>query len=188
MDPETADLTVLLNRGFAGDHNAADRAFTYVYDRLRAIASRGGPREAGSTLQPTAMVHEVFAKLIRSRAATWNDRRHFFSVAAKAMRQIAIDHARASLSKKRGGAARAVRFVDAESAGGTDPVDLLALDEVLRELAGLHPRQAAVVELRFFAGLSVSDVADTLECSPRTVELDWRTARAWLRSRLGGSG
>lgn len=186
MNPEPQDLTVLLNRGIAGDRNAADQAFTFVYDRLRAIAAGpGGAAKPDGTMHATALVHEVFAKLVKSNAATMNDRRHFFSVAAKAMRHIAIDHARKSLSKKRGGGAARVSDTNLEAPTGSDPLQVLALDEALKELTDLHERQASVVELRYFAGLSVQEVADTLGCSPRTVELDWRTARAWLRTRLG---
>lgn len=188
MPPEPPNLTVLLNRGSAGDRAAADQAFRFVYDRLRAIAAGTRSRRGtGQTPHPTTLVHEAYAKLFRGSDPAWEDRGHFYAVAAKAMRHIAIDRARAALSAKRGGGWSRVSS-DAISSGATvDPADLIALDEALKQLATLHERQARVVELRFFAGLSVREVATLLGCSDRTVELDWRTARAWLRNRIGES-
>ncbi|MEM9373978.1 MAG: ECF-type sigma factor [Planctomycetota bacterium] len=186
---ESDDLTLLLNRGSAGDRAAADQAFDQVYARLKAIAggSSNSVRE-GDTLHPTVLVHEAYGRLFSASRSSWNDRRHFFAVAAKAMRHIVIDHARANLASKRGGGWTRVDGGDLAGATPMDPITLIMLDDALTELAGLSPRQARVIELRFFAGLSVSEVATILGKSDRTVELDWRTARAWLRERLGSDG
>ena len=182
------DLTRLLNRGAGGDEAATHLAFDRVYSRLRAIA--GGPRgaRADDTMHPTALVHEVYAKLFRGGRGQWENRAHFFNVAAKAMRRIAIDHARAAVAQKRGGGWRRLTGLEDFAKRASDPVELLALDDALTVLAELHPRQAAVVELRYFAGLSVKEVSAVLGVSPRSVDLDWRAARAWLRARLDGEG
>ena len=188
MEPsESEDLTILLNRGSAGDRDAAERAFGQVYRRLKAIARGAAPSaNADDTLHPTAVVHEAYTRLFARSGGSWNDRNHFFSVAAKAMRHIMIDHARSSLAQKRGQGWKRVSGQDLEAAGALDPVTLIMLDDALTELAEMSPRQARITELRFFAGLSVSEVATVIGKSERTVELDWRTARAWLRSRMGG--
>ncbi|MEM7754519.1 MAG: ECF-type sigma factor [Planctomycetota bacterium] len=186
MASEPTDLTLLLNRGSAGDRDAAERAFEQVYTRLKAMAGMPGTAaRPGDTLHPTALVHEVYGKLFLGTPGTWNDRRHFFAVAAKAMRHIIIDHARANLARKRGGGWTRVDGGDLDSGDHLDPVTLIMLDDALTELSELSPRQARVIELRFFAGLSVAETASIIGKSDRTIELDWRTARAWLRERLG---
>ncbi|MFI4854184.1 MAG: sigma-70 family RNA polymerase sigma factor [Phycisphaerales bacterium JB065] len=190
MPEDGDDLTQFLNSGAAGDEDAAERAFRHVYERLRAIASnpRGSAGRSGDTLQPTALVHEAYMRLFRGGGMQWASRAHFFGVAARAMRQIAIDHARSMLTQKRGGGKTASLAYpqgdDPPAAEALDAVDLLALDDALGELAAVSPRQAQIVELRFFAGLSVHEVAEIIGRSDRTVELEWRAARAWLRSYL----
>lgn len=190
MADDTDDLTRILNHGALSDQAAADRAFRQVYDKLRAIASnpRGSAGRPGDTLQPTALVHEAYMRLFRGGTMQWDNRAHFFGVAARAMRHIAIDHARSMLTQKRGGARPASLAYptseDPPAAQGLDAIDLLALDDALGELAQASPRQAHIVELRFFAGLSVHEVAEIIGRSDRTVELEWRAARAWLRTRL----
>lgn len=183
---ESDDLTILLNRGSAGDRDAAGRAFEQVYRRLKAIARGSDPSTtADGTLGPTAVVHEAYVRLFAQANSSWNDRNHFFAVAAKAMRHIVTDHARATLAQKRGGGWKRVSGEELVAVGTMDPITLIMLDDALTELAEMSPRQARITELRFFAGLSVSEVATVIGKSERTVELDWRTARAWLRSRLG---
>lgn len=183
---ESDDLTILLNRGSAGDRDAAERAFEQVYSRLKTIAhhSTNQGNENG-TLNSTSVVHEAYARLFSHSSASWNDRSHFFAVAAKAMRHVVIDHARSNLTQKRGGGWTRVHGSDLAAVGTLDPVTLIMLDDALTELSELSPRQARITELRFFAGLTVSEVAAIIGQSDRTVELEWRTARAWLRNRLG---
>jgi RNA polymerase sigma factor (TIGR02999 family) len=193
MMSEVENATQLLHRLAAGDSNAAERLLPLVYDELRARAMahfRHQPPD--HTLQPTALVHEAFMRMIdQTRPPTWNDRAHFCAVAATAMRQILIDHARAKNAEKRGGDRDRVGLEaigDSGSAGHghgeLEPVDLLALDDALKGLAAIDQRQARIVELRFFAGLSVDEVAEALGVSPRTVDLDWKMAKAWLSRTL----
>jgi RNA polymerase sigma-70 factor (ECF subfamily) len=186
------DVTELLAQAGAGDSTAASRLMTLVYEELRGVAGgylRG--QRAGHTLQPTALVHEAFLKLTDKTNPRWNDRAHFFALAARAMRQILIDHARGKDAAKRGGgggegAWRRVTLDVAVAPSGHTDIDVLALDESLETLARLDPRQAQIVEMRFFGGLTVQEAADVLGVSVPTVELDWRMARAWLSRRLGG--
>lgn len=183
---ESDDLTVLLNRGSAGDRDAASRAFEQVYQRLKSIAYQsGGQWGENGTLNSTSVVHEVYGRLFTRQGVPWSDRGHFFAVAAKAMRHIVIDHARANLAQKRGGGWTRVHSDEVMDSDVLDPLTLLMLDDALTELAEISPRQARITELRFFAGLSVTEVAAVIGKSERTVELDWRTARAWLRARIG---
>ncbi|MEO1009279.1 MAG: ECF-type sigma factor [Planctomycetota bacterium] len=177
------DLTKLLDRVGSGDARAREDLVERVYDRLRAMAGRQLGGSAAHTLHATALVHDAYAKLFGGRDPSFEGRHHFFGAAASAMRQAAVEHARQRLAQKRGGHWHRVTLTGLDVAGG-DEVDTLGLDAALTELANLHPRQARIVELRFFAGLTVAEAADALGVSPRTVELDWRTARAWLRSRL----
>jgi RNA polymerase sigma factor (TIGR02999 family) len=182
------ETTSLLRNVRDGDAVAADQLLPLVYRELRAMAGaafRGQP--ADHTLQPTALVHEVFLKIVDQTGVDWRDRAHFFAVAATAMRQILVDHARAAGAAKRGGNRQRVSLSRAQAADNGDAMDVLALHEVLDELARLDPRQARVVELRFFTGLSVSEAAEVLGVSKRTVDLDWQMARAWLSQALSES-
>ncbi len=160
-----------------------------LYRHLHRIADglfRHQP--ADHTLQPTAVLHEAFVKLAESEAAAFRDRGHFLAVATRAMRQVLVDHARRRSAAKRGGGRRAVQLDESLTGAGADGpavVDILALDEALDELERLDPRQARVVELRFIGGLSLEETARLLDVSPRTIQLDWRMARAWLSRRLG---
>ena len=159
-----------------------------AYDELRRIAQRAMNEErVGHTLQATALVNEVYLKLDAS-GRQWHSRGHFFAAAAEAIRRILIDHARSKGTAKRGGGRGRVPLEDslAVAGGGGRGVDIVDLDMALRELSEMDPRMAKVVELRFFGGLEVSEVADVLGFSKRTIEGDWTTARAWLRSRLDG--
>ena len=175
-----------------GDDSAAQRLLPLVYAELRALAgSHFRHQRADHTLQPTALVHEAFVRLIDQTNAQWNDRTHFFAVAATAMRQILTDHARRHNAEKRGGEWRKVCLDDA-AAGAAAPqrsnasveIDIIALDEALNQLQALDRRKHHIVELRFFGGLSIEDVANLIGVSTTTVENEWRSARAWLNSQL----
>ena len=160
-----------------------------VYDELRAMAAGMLRYERPDhTLQPTALVNEAYLKLCRGRDAEWNDRAHFCAVAARAMRQILVDHARTRGRQKRGGGWLRVTLSDTPVVNPNEDVDILALDEAMHELEALDERKARVVELRFFGGLTNAEVADVIEMAPKTAEADWYMARAWLRKRLSEAG
>jgi RNA polymerase sigma-70 factor (ECF subfamily) len=156
--------------------------FVQVYAGLRRLADRY--LMGASTLQPTALVHEVFLRLGRQELGVCADREHFLAIAATAMRQIAVDHARRRNAAKRGGDWARVTLDGVPAQGAGNPMDVLDLDRVLGRLAGLSPRQAKIVELRLFAGMTVAEVAQLLAVSVATVEKDWRQARAWMRVEL----
>lgn len=180
------EITLLLSELSRGRRDALDRLLPLIYDELRALAHhRLAGQAPGRTLTTTSLVHEAYLKLFDQTALVWNDRRHFFAVAAKAMRQIVIDHARRRSARKRGGGVPAVEL-DPQVVGGPEPVpDVLALDDALRRLEELDPRLGRVVELRFFTGLTVEETADVLRLGVRTVKRDWRKARAFLFDCLG---
>jgi len=189
FDVQTA--TQMLHRLAHGERDAAEALLPLVYDELRARAAahfRHQPLD--HTLQPTALVHEVYLKMIDQTSPQWKDRAHFCAVAATAMRQILIDHARSRDALKRGGDWNELALDSngpgAMVSGGGElgELDVLALDEALQNLAKVDPRQARVVELRFFAGISVEEVAEVLGVSTRLVELDWKMAKAWLSRAL----
>ena len=179
--PSHADATLLLNQASEGDEHAANALFPLVYEELRARAGayfRGQP--ANHTLQPTALVHEAYVKLIRAPDGSWQSRSHFYAIAATAMRQILIDHARRRDAARRAREQAADGRTLLETPTGNKAVDLLALEDALTRLATLDERQARLVELRFFGGLSNDEVAEVLETSTSTVERQWRQVRAWL--------
>ena len=163
---------------------ALDDLFNATYAELRQMASSVSRHEAGVTLSPTALVNEAWLKLSRSGALGVNSRAHFRRVAARAMRQVLVEAARRRRAGKRGGGGVLVTFDEALHATTTEADELLALDEALDELARLHPRQAMMVESRFFGGLEVAEIAELLEISEATVLRDWRAARAWLAREL----
>ena len=168
--------------------NASD-LLPQVYDELRALAASRLAREPGGhTLQPTALVHEVYLKLADQSRAQYNDRAHFFAVAAEAIRRILVDHARKKRALKRELPGQRVTVSADLDAPAQEEIDVLALDDALGRLATLNARQARVVELRFFAGLEVTEVARLLGVSENTVKGDWRMARAWLQQQLSASG
>ena len=184
-------ITQLLHRSREGDHDALNQLLPLVYQELRDQAARSFRRERRAiTLQPTALVHEAYVRLLGHRQIQWNDRQHFFAVAATLMRQILVDHARARHAKKRGGHdhATAITLGDAEPGTHIDQeahmVDLRALDALLDRLAARNARQSQVVELRVFTGRTVEEIAETLSLSPRTIKTDWQMARAWLIREL----
>ena len=188
------EATILLNRLRAGDADAGRELLPVLYDELKRIAARQfRGQAAGHTLQPTILVHEAFLRLI-GKPTAFEDRAHFFAVAATAMRQILVNHARASNADKRGGGAKAVALnhdvADESGSGGGGPgggkdIDVLALHEALEQLAKIDPRKHRVIELRFFAGLTVEEIAQAMDLSKTTIESEWRAARAWLNVKLG---
>ena len=181
--------TVLLRRIEDGDLVAADELLPLVYDQLRAIAgSLFRSESAGHTLQPTALVHEAYIKLVKGAPDGLKNRAHFCAVAAIAMRQVLRDHARASRSAKRGGGRRREPLADVTSASLTTPIDALVLDEALEQLAEADDRAARVFEMRFFGGLTHDEVAGLLDTSVPTVERAWRRARAWIASAIADEG
>ncbi len=189
MGSSTGEVTRILAELNQGDGSATERLLPLVYDELRALAgSYFARRQAGHTLQPTALVHEAYVKLAGSEGQ-WQNRAHFMAVAAKAMRQILMNHARDKAAVKRGGGAAKITIVEAvtpvtgESDAGRQ-LDLIALDEALTKLAAVSERQARITELRFFGGLTIADTAHVVGVSTTTVEDDWHMARAWLGREL----
>jgi RNA polymerase sigma factor (TIGR02999 family) len=184
------DVTRILAEARAGDPGALDRLLPILYDELHALAHRERRRRgAAETLSTTALVHEAYEKLARADGG-WNDRAHFFRVAAAAMRQVIVDYARAQHAQKRGGGpARSLTNVPALGLSvDARAEDVLALDMALDRLAALDPRQGEVVELRYFAGLTVPETAEVLDVSPATVKRAWTAARAWLHREIGAAG
>jgi len=183
----TGDVTALLRAWDQGQIEARDELIGLVYRELRRIASRSLASERGDhTLQPTALVHEAYERLADLRTARFNDRAHFFAVAAGLMRRILVDHARRRRALRRGGSAEKVQLNAnlVGGASGADEVDVIALDVALDELAELDRSQARVVELRFFAGLGPGEIAEATGVSRATVHRQWTMARAWLHRRL----
>lgn len=182
------ELTAILDRVGAGDRSATARLLPLVYHELRSLAGHFFERERPDhTLQPTALVHEAFARIAAGKDGEWTSREHFFEVAAKVMRHVLVDHARSKLSQKRGGDWQRVTINQDIALTSAADLDPLALEEALSKLERLHERQGRIVELRFLAGQSIEQIADILGLSRRTVELDWRTARAFLKRELGGA-
>jgi len=175
------EITELLNRAQEGDAEAADSVIAILYDELRAIAraQMGGAGGAAQTLQPTALVHEAYLRLVR-HGDSWENRRHFLGFAARAMRSVLVDHARAKRRAKRGGGLKREPLHAAVAWFEENRIDLLALDEALKRLEREDTRRHRIVELRFFAGLDNAEVAKTLSISLATVEREWAVARAWL--------
>lgn len=179
------DITQLLQRVSSNRGEGLDQLLEAVYAELRRQAARYLRRERNNhTLQPTALVNEAFMKLVDQRNVQWQNRAHFFGIAAQAMRRIVIDHARARQRVKRGGVQQPVTLDEAMIAGEPRSIDVLALDEALTRLARLDERQARIVELRYFAGLSVEETAEVTGLSPATVKREWAMARAWLHAEL----
>lgn len=179
------DATQFVNELSAGEAEAADQLLPLVYDELRALARRMlGQQAARCTLQPTALVHEAYLKLVDHTRTTELGRTHFFNLAAQAMRQVLADHARRRCAAKRGGNYSRVSLGEVAHGSTRADVDVVNLDDALTALAELDARQARIVEMRFLAGMTIEETAIALGISPRTVQLDWRMARAWLRRRL----
>jgi RNA polymerase sigma factor (TIGR02999 family) len=183
------DVTALLLAWRAGDAQAGERLLPMVYEELHRQAARAMRREDDAhTLQPTALVHEAYLRLVDQRRVEWKNRAHFFGVAAQAMRRVLVDHARGRLAEKRGGALQRVTLGDAGSEASTDAgLEVLALHEALERLAQLDADQARLVELRYFGGLGIDETAEALGVSAATVKREWAVARAWLRRELEGA-
>jgi RNA polymerase sigma-70 factor (ECF subfamily) len=187
MPDQVAQTTQLLRDMRDGRPAATQGLMEVVYPELRRLAaSYLKAQRPDHTLEPTALVHEAFLKLIDQTSSEFTGRAHFFAVAATAMRHILIDHARAQQAEKRGGGWTRISLHDDVSPSDGSIVDVIALDDALRTLAELDERQAKIVELRFFGGLTVDEVGEVLSVSRSTVEEDWRMARAWLSRRLSG--
>jgi RNA polymerase sigma-70 factor, ECF subfamily len=184
--PHPPAVTRLLQQAREGDAGALDQVFSVTYAELRSIAGRHFRRERSDhTLQPTALLHEAVLRLFGGRAPVFADRSHFLRAASRAMRHALVDHARARAAAKRGGGAEVTQIQDVQDPGAS-PLDVLELDEALRLLAQADPRCAQVVEMKFFVGLEVEEIAEVLEISTATVKRDWRFARSWLAQELGG--
>jgi len=183
--PSKVEVTQLLKAWGTGDDKALDRLTPVVQQELHRLAHRCMSRERpGHTLQTTALVNEVYLRLVDVNAVEWQDRAHFFAISARMMRRILTDFARSRNYQKRGAGAVQVSFDEALVVTPEKDGDIMALDEALTEFAVLYPRQSQVVELRFFGGLEVKEAAEALKISPETVKRDWRFAKAWLRRAL----
>ena len=183
--PTQYRLTDLLEDWCSGDETAPDRLFPLVYQELKRIARRHMRNETpGNTLQPTALVNEAYLRLIDQKHVSWQNRAHFFAIAAQTMRRVLVDHARSRTRLKRGGDARLVSLDAATEVAAVQTAELLALDEALQKLADIDLRRSRVVELKYFGGLNNSEIAEVLKIAPNTVIRDWNMARAWLYREL----
>lgn len=187
--PSPSDVTALLLAWGRGESAARERLIPLVYAELRRLAAGAMAAERlDHTLEPTALVHETYLKLVRQAGVPWQNRAHFFGVAARLMRQILVDHARVHGAQKRGGGRPRLTLDSAlAAAAGRNEVELLALDGALEELSRIDEAQGRIVELRFFGGLSVAETAEALGISQATVKRDWAVARAWLFRRLASA-
>ncbi len=186
MSTPAQEVTRLLAAWSEGDASALDALTPLVYDELRRIAARYLRRERSDlTLQGTELVHEAYLKLVNQRVH-WQNRAHFYAIAAQAIRRILVDHARNRHAGKRGAGAVKLSIDDALATPQKRELDLLRLDDALHDLAKMDPQQARVVELRYFTGLSIEETAAAMGVSPATVKRDWTTAKAWLYRALGG--
>jgi len=184
----SSPVTELLVRWRGGDREALDALLPLVYGELRRIARHYLQKERpGHTLQSTALVNEAYVRMVAQDFPQWQNRAHFFAVAAQLMRQILVDYARSHRASKRGGDVYKVALDEAEERPQSADVDIIALDDALKTLAGLDAQQSRVVELKFFGGLSIDDTAEVLGISASTVKRDWITARAWLYRELDRS-
>jgi RNA polymerase sigma factor (TIGR02999 family) len=179
------DITVLLRAWASGDTRALEQLTPLVYEELRRIARRYMRHRGPQTLQTTALAHEAYLRLVGAEGLRWQDRVHFFAVAAQMMRRILVDAARARMAAKRQGGALRVTFSEELRVSAGQDMNLLALDDALAALARLDARKARVVELRFFGGLSVDETAEVLKISPDSVMRDWRLAKPWLAREVG---
>ncbi len=192
MSERTTDpggATQLLIAWGAGDRHALDQMLPLVYEELRRLAASYLAREGtGHTLQPTALVHEAYLRLMNQRQVDWRNRAQFLGLAASMMRRVLVNHARDRGAAKRAGGREQVSLSLAEAPSGAPEIELIALEEALERLAARDPRKARVVELRFFGGLAMEEIAEVLEISKATVEREWSFARAWLYDAIEGTG
>jgi RNA polymerase sigma factor (TIGR02999 family) len=187
MSSDPGTITALLSRWSEGDPDVFPRLITLAYYDLKAIAHRRLFAGGIDGLATTALVHEAYLKLVGSRGGEWEGRAQFYAFASRAMRHILVDHARKEHAARRGGNAVRIPFEESVVAGEDSTADVLGVDEAVERLAAHHPRMARVVELRFFGGLTVPEVAEVLETSPRTVEREWTRAKAYLLETISGS-
>ena len=181
-----SEVTAILSKINDGSTSAPDELLPLVYDELRKLAASYMANERSDhTLQPTALVHDAYIRLVDWENVSWQNRAHFFSVAAKVMRNILVNHALARKTKKRDFGQR-VEMSDNDSYGRARDLDLFELDEALKALAAIDPQQAAIVEMRFFGGLSIEETAHVMKTSPSTVKREWTIAKTWLYRRLKG--
>ena len=189
MSIPTNDVTQLLVSWSKGNKEALDRLVPLVYSELRRLARRYMGRESpGHTLQTSALINEAYMKLVDRQNIQWQNRAHFFAVAAQVMRHILIDHARTRNYAKRGAGARKISLDETAVLSDKRAADLVALDDALNALAEIDPRKSRIIELRFFGGLSIEETAEIMEISTVTVTREWRTARAWLRREMSADG
>lgn len=188
MDAESHQITLLLMDWGNGDQRALDQLMPLVYDELRRMAKGHMRRQPSNhSFQTTELIHEAYLKIAKNNGQSWQNREHFYGVAAKAMRQILVDYARSKQRQKRGGGQ--IGSLEAETAAAPERSgQLIALDEALKNLESLDERKGRVVELRFFGGLTTEEVADVLKLSRETVKRDWRFARTWLLRELSAAG
>jgi RNA polymerase sigma-70 factor (ECF subfamily) len=185
VEVSAPDVTQILQEVRDGDGDAPARLMPLVYDELRRLADHYLRQERPDhTLQPTALVHEAYLKLVDQTSVDWQNRAHFFGVSAQVMRQILVDHARRHRASKRGGLQQKLTLDEAIDYSQPLDVDLVALDDALTALAQLDARQSKIVELRFFGGLTIEETAVALGISPATVKVDWGMAKAWLRREI----
>lgn len=182
---ETARITQLLIEWNEGRREALEDLLPLVYGELRRLAARRLRRERGDhTLQPTALVHEAYVRLVDQRRVRWQNRAHFYGIAAQIMRRILVDRARARGAGKRGAGWQRVTLVDDKTPAVSADIEVLALDEALRRLAAFDPQQERIVELRYFGGLTIDEAAEVIGISTATVKREWAIAKAWLRAQL----
>ena len=185
MSADSENVTQLLQDWSAGNERALEDLLPLIYNELRRLAHNFLYRERpGHTLQTTALVHEAYLKLIDQKDARWQNRSHFFAIAAQAMRRILIDSARRHAAMKRGGPQEKLSLDDVPEVSLEPNIKLLALDEALNELAQIDPDQSRIVELRYFGGLTIEETAEVMKSSPATVKREWAMARAWLHQAL----
>ncbi|HRP61790.1 MAG TPA: sigma-70 family RNA polymerase sigma factor [Phycisphaerales bacterium] len=189
MPEPDVNVTQVLAQAQRGDSHAVHQLYSLVYAELHSIAGRFfASRQAGHTLQPTLIADDIFMKLVQNTDTSWEGRAHFFAVAAKAMRDLLVDHARTKRAQKRGGGWGRVTLDGLGVDNRQEQVDLMDLEAALSKLGTIDSRQERIVELRFFAGLTMEEIAQVLGVSERTVHYDWRMARAWLRVQLEAEG
>ena len=189
MNQSSHEVTRLLRDWSGGDAGAAERLMPLVYEELRRLARSYLRRERSDhTLQTTALVNEAYLKLVDQSRVSWQDRHHFFGIAAQMMRRVLIDHARAHAAEKRGGPQGKVSLEEANVPTGERAMELVELDDALQRLAEVFPRKGKVVELRFFGGFSVEETADILGVSDKTVMREWESAKLWLYRQMDGGG
>ena len=179
-----SEATQILTALSVGDRSGIDRLFEIAYRDFRRLARKYLGRAGGYTLSPTELVHEAYIKLVNQQQVDWRGKSHFYAIGATVMRHILVDHAKHNARKKRGGSRRRIPLDDTLTLSIRDDEDVLAVDEVLEKLAAINKMRAKIIELRFFAGMTVVEVAEALGVSKRTVEGHWTLARAWLRREL----